>query len=806
MYSVDDLVWRSIVWAAHKPFVLQGMPHFLAMRVDDVSGPLDWLSIANEYGLKPWAGLFLSNISDVEASELSTIVNNGMATASIHSYDSSQSFYFNNGTASDYPDDVVAAHFAEGTTWHQDKNIPISKFVLAQYYELGTNVFQGLSDWGVEFVGTHMDPGNSYGSPWIMNGPYRLLESGLSHRNKPVFYADFLTIPGHLEFEEQFFNCVTEIRDDAGYEWYPDLNDVDGSIGRGTRQSQRAFDNMALATLFTHGQYIEDAAATNPGAWRAILAGITSNLSGYEPVLVTIDYGCQYVRATRTSHIAAATYDAVSNQIVVTFDGVTDLETKFYVFMDGDESVLFDVPLVNGPTTVTYAVTSSLPVASNDTYTVAEDGVLNVAAPGVLSNDSDPEGGLLSAVLDSGPANGSVTLNADGSFTYTPNANFNGNDSFTYTATNGSTSSSPATVTITVSAVNDVPVAADDSATTTIDTAVNIPVLDNDYDLDGDELTVSNLTQPANGTATVNADNTVAYTPNTGFTGSDNFTYTANDGVANSNVATVTVEVIAQVLHHFEFDTISTPQHVDEPFQITIYARDASGNLVSSYTGIVSISDSTGTVTPTTAGPFSGGTWTESVNISAEGSAVTLTASDGTISGTSNSFAVTALGAGTYTIWGDTVPSSTWRNDTSSVELGVKFRSQVDGYITGLRFWKDVENTGTHVGHLWRADGTLLAEATFTDETASGWQEVTFAQPVPILTNTTYVASYKTTTGYNIAENYFATSGFDSSPLRALADGEDGGNGVYRYGRPLLFPNRTHLSSNYWVDVLFTTN
>ena len=101
---------------------------------------------------------------------------------------------------------------------------------------------------GVEFVGTMMNPGTGYGSPWIMNGPYRLYETGGSSGGRPVYYAGFMTIPGHEEeFEGQFFNCVTEIRDDAGYEWYPS-NDVAGSIGRGTRQTKRAMDSMALAT------------------------------------------------------------------------------------------------------------------------------------------------------------------------------------------------------------------------------------------------------------------------------------------------------------------------------------------------------------------------------------------------------------------------------------------------------------------------------------------------------------------------------------------------------------------------------
>jgi hypothetical protein len=158
-------------------------------------------------------------------------------------------------------------------------------------------------------------------------------------------------------------------------------------------------------------------------------------------------------------------------------------------------------------------------------------------------------------------------------------------------------------------------------------------------------------------------------------------------------------------------------------------------------------------------------------------------------------------------IWGDTtVPGETSTPvDSNAVELGVKFRSDVNGYISGVRFYKGVDNTGTHVGNLWTTTGTLLATATFTNETATGWQEASFASPVQITANTTYVASYHTDVGHYAFDNfYFAGSTVSNPPLRALADGEDGPNGVYKYGAG-AFPTDTYNASNYWVDVAFTT-
>lgn len=159
------------------------------------------------------------------------------------------------------------------------------------------------------------------------------------------------------------------------------------------------------------------------------------------------------------------------------------------------------------------------------------------------------------------------------------------------------------------------------------------------------------------------------------------------------------------------------------------------------------------------------------------------------------------------TIWDTSiVPSILADSETNPVELGVKFRSQINGYITGLRFYKSTQNTGTHVGTLWSSNGTPLARATFINETASGWQQVNLSSPVAITANTTYVASYHTNVGrYSIDSGYFTSSGVDSYPLYALSNAE-GSNGVYAYNANPTFPNSTYNSSNYWVDVVFANS
>ena len=150
------------------------------------------------------------------------------------------------------------------------------------------------------------------------------------------------------------------------------------------------------------------------------------------------------------------------------------------------------------------------------------------------------------------------------------------------------------------------------------------------------------------------------------------------------------------------------------------------------------------------------------------------------------------------------VPAVADAADGNAVELGVKFRADADGFITGLRYFKSAANSGTHVASLWTATGALLATSTFASETASGWQETTFASPVAITANTQYVASYHTNTGhYSVSGGYFASAGVDTPPLHALSSPASA-NGVFRYGAS-GFPTGSFNATNYWVDVVFNT-
>ena len=189
----------------------------------------------------------------------------------------------------------------------------------------------------------------------------------------------------------------------------------------------------------------------------------------------------------------------------------------------------------------------TMPSATNDLYSVNEDSNLSVnSQQGVLKNDSDVGGNAITAIMVGGASFGILTLNPDGSFTYTPLQNFNGVDTFSYVANNSILNSTQATVNITVNPLNDIPVARNDSYFVNEDntlTIVNPGILLNDTDSDGNALVASIVTNVNHGTLTLNPNGSFNYKPVSNFNGMDSFTYDANDGSTNSNAATVTIKI-----------------------------------------------------------------------------------------------------------------------------------------------------------------------------------------------------------------------------------------------------------------------
>ena len=272
------------------------------------------------------------------------------------------------------------------------------------------------------------------------------------------------------------------------------------------------------------------------------------------------------------------------------------------------------------------------------------------------------------------------------------------------------------------------------------------------------------------------------------------FKLSVNGGASTSQV-TVTVSAATATVTA----NAGSSQSVTLPASSVTLSGSGSTGTISNYTwtGVSGPNTpfiSTPTAASTTVTGLVQGTYVFqlSVNGGASTSQVTIAVVPGTTTATT-------------TIFTTQTPGSAVSNDGQAIELGVKFRSTAAGYITGIRFYKVTGNTGTHTGELYSSSGVRLAQAVFTAETSSGWQQVLFSAPVAIAANTTYIGAYYSSAGnFSSTLNYFTTA-VTNSPLSGLADGTDGVNGVYAYSATPAFPNTSYMKSNYWVDAIFSS-
>ena len=241
--------------------------------------------------------------------------------------------------------------------------------------------------------------------------------------------------------------------------------------------------------------------------------------------------------------------------------------------------------------------------------------------------------------------------------------------------------------------------------------------------------------------------------------------------------------------------SISTPANgaafaEGQPVTISGTASDAGGRVAG-----VEVSVDGGTTWYRASGTTS---WSYNWNATAGTHTILSRATDDSLNTETPKPGITISATARSDLFGSTaVPDSLTQSDMSSVELGIEFSASTSGTITGIRFWKDSVNIGTHTAHLWSSSGKLLASATFVNETASGWQEALFSQPIQITAGTTYVASYHCNQDYSEADGYFATAltnGALTAPVNA---------GVYAYNTNAVFPTSVFESANFWVDVLF---
>jgi len=348
--------------------------------------------------------------------------------------------------------------------------------------------------------------------------------------------------------------------------------------------------------------------------------------------------------------------------------------------------------------TVNVAAVNDAPVANDDTLAATEDSPVIYTAAQLLGNDTDVDGDTLTIASVTSGANGSAVLNADGTVTFTPNANFNGTADFSYTVTDGSLTSNTATVTVNVAAVNDAPTAADASIVTDEDVSINgsLPAA---TDVDGDPFTYSLESNAAHGTVTVAADGSYTYEPNANFNGSDSFTYTVSDDQGGGNTYTVSVLV--------------------NPVNDAPIFGNANRTANVSEEGLPNgVPDTTGSPTDTTNAVIASGTFAIS-DIDSPSVTVTLTAPTTTL--TSNGVPVTWNGTGTSTLTASAGGSPVMTIDiTNTGAYTVTLHKAIDHAIAGV---EDILSLG------------ILITASDGEASSTGMLTVNIEDDAPVAVN-----------------------------------------------------------------------
>ena len=283
-------------------------------------------------------------------------------------------------------------------------------------------------------------------------------------------------------------------------------------------------------------------------------------------------------------------------------------------------------------------------------------------------------------------------------------------------------------------------------------------------------------------------------TPGTAYT----FTVQASNSNGSGPVSAASNSVTPTGATAPEAPTGVTASPATSQAQVSWTAPNANGSPITGYT----VTPFIGTTAQTPVQVNNGSATSTTVTGLTNGTAYTFTVSATNGVGTGSASTASSAVTPEDTIFDFTAPAAPDSGDPSSLEVGVKFTSAASGSITGVRFYKSAANTGTHIGSLWSSTGTLLASATFTNETASGWQYVTFSSPVSVTAGTTYVAGYFDPSGHYSATSSQFNSAFSNPPLQAVANATSA-NGVYAYGSASTFPASSYSATNYWVDVLF---
>jgi len=373
--GLDDIVWRSMVWAARKPFVFQGNIPLVAMRMDDCYGPWDnfqYVEVINKYGIIPHISFFMDATSPSAATKLGEYTQAGKAETFIHSREIGEGKFFycefdihDRPPGKEAPDATIKKNFADLDAFFKKYDIKYAKSAVTHWTAPGRNTLPYLRKMGIQyssFLNAIPSCGESY--PW----PYELYR-GAGHFEKTFGTTGSGNFVYHPSFtldwmkEDPFIFCVESGCPSIKADWlrpsvapgYEGTRKVAGMIIDGTNMLRHHLDSMGPAYIFTHELNIGMLEDRNEGLDKAF-AGVFENLKKfYDVIPCGWDYFNQYNKNVRTVTFEAAYYDATQKKLSVHCNGFSDIATKFHVFTENEGKItdtLYDAPVYRGPTVV----------------------------------------------------------------------------------------------------------------------------------------------------------------------------------------------------------------------------------------------------------------------------------------------------------------------------------------------------------------------------------------------------------------------------------------------------------------------
>jgi len=493
------------------------------------------------------------------------------------------------------------------------------------------------------------------------------------------------------------------------------------------------------------------------------------------------------------------------------YDYVTGLGTPMANLVVGSlvgtSTASYDKLVLSAPTTETAGTPFSLTVTARNSSGATDTGYAGT----IHFTSSDVQAGL--------PSNFMFTTADAGTYTFMDAVTLKTAGSQSITATDTTTSA----ITGTLSGISVSPAAVSQlvlsglSSTATVGVAQTVTVTAKDP--------YGNVATGYAGTVQFTSSDTAAVLPaNYNFTGDNGLhTFTLTFETVGTQSVTVTDTTTSSITGTQSGIAVAPAAPTDlvasavSSSQIDLTWNNSSG--ATGYRVQQSLSSSTGWAQVASVSPSSGSTTSFDQTGLAAGTTYyyrVIATGGGNSSAASNTASATTTGTAplppvSESIWGTSysprVNSYYQGSVGQTFELGVQFESNVAGEVTGALFYKQRGTTGTNVGHLWSSNGTLLASATFSNETRSGWQQVSFSNAVPILANTIYTVSYSTGSPlFYYDSGYFSRGGVTNGNLTAPSYTDINGtildNGVYNYGGE--FPLASQYSANFWVDVAFS--